>query len=185
MIVCPTLFSSKRRLKVALDLPPADTRSTKAPAGRMPPPIPPSSPAPRCLSLGVNGTCAEQLSVVFPPLSSTLALLVLVAVLAGVVLVSVATFHFHKRRLRNRKIQRAQEEYDCGCQLKYSHCRVGGGGGTPLHATVPHHSCIPKHSYPTSAFHTEMIGTQFILPTHPPTPAPKKTNTKMCLLTSF
>ncbi|XP_019729152.1 uncharacterized protein C11orf87 homolog [Hippocampus comes] len=78
----------------------------------MPPPIPPSSPAPRCLSLGVNGTCAEQLSVVFPPLSSTLALLVLVAVLAGVVLVSVATFHFHKRRLRNRKIQRAQEEYE-------------------------------------------------------------------------
>nr|XP_057943729.1 uncharacterized protein C11orf87 homolog [Doryrhamphus excisus] len=75
----------------------------------------PSAPVPRCLGLfrapANNGTCAEQLSV-FPPLSSTLALLVLVAVLAGIVLVSVATFHFHKRRLRNRKIQRAQEEFE-------------------------------------------------------------------------
>ncbi|XP_034076351.1 uncharacterized protein C11orf87 homolog [Gymnodraco acuticeps] len=58
-----------------------------------------------------NGTCAEQLHF-FPPLSSTLALLVLVAVLVGIVLVSLATFHFHKRKLRNRKIQRAQEEYE-------------------------------------------------------------------------
>ncbi|XP_040007466.1 uncharacterized protein C11orf87 homolog [Xiphias gladius] len=58
-----------------------------------------------------NGTCAEQLGA-FPPFSSTLALLVLVAVLVGIVLVSLATFHFHKRKLRNRKIQRAQEEYE-------------------------------------------------------------------------
>nr|XP_046266329.1 uncharacterized protein C11orf87 homolog [Scatophagus argus] len=58
-----------------------------------------------------NGTCAEQLSI-FPPFSSTLALLVLVAVLVGIILVSLATFHFHKRKLRNRKIQRAQEEYE-------------------------------------------------------------------------
>ncbi|XP_020496187.1 uncharacterized protein C11orf87 homolog [Labrus bergylta] len=58
-----------------------------------------------------NGTCAEQLST-FPPFSSTLALLVLVAVLVGIILVSLATFHFHKRKLRNRKIRRAQEEYE-------------------------------------------------------------------------
>ena len=58
-----------------------------------------------------NGTCAEHLSF-FPPFSSTLALLVLVAVLVGIILVSLATFHFHKRKLRNRKIQRAQEEYE-------------------------------------------------------------------------
>ncbi|XP_077596686.1 uncharacterized protein C11orf87 homolog [Stigmatopora nigra] len=61
---------------------------------------------------GVNGTCVEQLSAAFPPLSSTLALLVLVVALAGVVIVSVATFHFHKRRLKKRKIQKAQEEYE-------------------------------------------------------------------------
>ncbi|KAI3373276.1 hypothetical protein L3Q82_006579 [Scortum barcoo] len=58
-----------------------------------------------------NGTCAEQLGI-FPPFSSALALLVLVAVLVGIILVSLATFHIHKRKLRNRKIQRAQEEYE-------------------------------------------------------------------------
>uniref|UniRef100_A0A3B3ZYF5 Uncharacterized protein n=1 Tax=Periophthalmus magnuspinnatus TaxID=409849 RepID=A0A3B3ZYF5_9GOBI len=58
-----------------------------------------------------NGTCAEQLSV-FPPFSSTLALIVLVLVLVGIILVSLATFHFHKRKLRKRKILRAQEEYE-------------------------------------------------------------------------
>lgn len=48
----------------------------------------------------------------FPPFSSALALLVLVTVLVGIILISVATFHLHKRKLRNRKIQRAQEEYE-------------------------------------------------------------------------
>lgn len=71
-----------------------------------------SAPPPhRCHGAHNNGTCAEQLSI-FPPFSSTLALLVLVAVLVGIILVSLATFHFHKRKLRNRKIQRAQEEYE-------------------------------------------------------------------------
>uniref|UniRef100_A0A8D3A6H6 Uncharacterized protein n=1 Tax=Scophthalmus maximus TaxID=52904 RepID=A0A8D3A6H6_SCOMX len=59
----------------------------------------------------INGTCAEQLGL-FPPFSSALALLVLVAVLVGIIFVSLATFHFHKRKLRNRKIRRAQEEYE-------------------------------------------------------------------------
>jgi len=58
-----------------------------------------------------NGTCVEQLGV-FPPFSSTLALIVLVLVLVGIILVSLATFHFHKRKLRKRKILRAQEEYE-------------------------------------------------------------------------
>lgn len=73
-----------------------------------------SVPLHRChglLQADNNGTCAEQLSFL-PPFSSTLALLVLVAVLVGIVLVSLATFHFHKRKLRNKKIQRAQEEYE-------------------------------------------------------------------------
>uniref|UniRef100_A0A3P9KNC3 Si:dkey-35i13.1 n=1 Tax=Oryzias latipes TaxID=8090 RepID=A0A3P9KNC3_ORYLA len=71
-----------------------------------------------------NGTCAEQLSL-FPPFSSTLALLVLVAVLVGIILVSLATFHFHKRKLQNRKIQRAQEEYERDSR---SPTRVGARG---------------------------------------------------------
>ncbi|XP_054610866.1 uncharacterized protein C11orf87-like [Dunckerocampus dactyliophorus] len=94
----------------------------------------PSAPAPRCLGLlrapANNGTCAEQLSV-FPPLSSTLALLVLVAVLAGIVLVSVATFHFNKRRLRNRKIQRAQEEFE-----RDSRSPVRAAGAVPVRPCV-------------------------------------------------
>ncbi|KAM9728668.1 uncharacterized protein C11orf87-like [Menidia menidia] len=73
----------------------------------------PSVPVHRCRGglHASNGTCAEQLSL-FPPFSSALALLVLVAVLVGIVLVSLATFHFHKRKLRNKKIRRAQEEYE-------------------------------------------------------------------------
>lgn len=70
-----------------------------------------SVPPHRCHGSATNGTCAEQLSLL-PPFSSALALLVLVAVLVGIILVSLATFHFHKRKLRNRKIQRAQEEYE-------------------------------------------------------------------------
>ncbi|KAM4546768.1 uncharacterized protein C11orf87-like [Fundulus diaphanus] len=79
-----------------------------------------------------NGTCAEQLSL-FPPLSSTLALLVLVAVLVGIVLVSLATFHFHKRKLRNRKIQRAQEEFERDSR---SPSRAGPGAGEPARPCV-------------------------------------------------
>ncbi|XP_028452284.1 uncharacterized protein C11orf87 homolog [Perca flavescens] len=73
-----------------------------------------------------NGTCAEHLSF-FPPFSSTLALLVLVAVLVGIILVSLATFHFHKRKLRNRKILRAQEEYERDSR---SPARGGGAGAS-------------------------------------------------------
>ncbi|CAL8365231.1 unnamed protein product [Lota lota] len=60
-----------------------------------------------------NGTCVTHLnSVALPPFSSTLALIVLVAMVVGIILVSLATFHLHKRKLRKRKIQRAQEEYE-------------------------------------------------------------------------
>lgn len=83
-----------------------------------------SVPPHRCHGAHNNGTCAEQLSI-FPPFSSTLALLVLVAVLVGIILVSLATFHFHKRKLRNRKIQRAQEEYERDSR---SPARAGASG---------------------------------------------------------
>ncbi len=83
-----------------------------------------SVPLHRCHGKANNGTCAEQLSL-FPPFSSTLALLVLVAVLVGIILVSLATFHFHKRKLRNRKIQRAQEEYERDSR---SPARAGASG---------------------------------------------------------
>lgn len=59
-----------------------------------------------------NGTCMDQMERLFPPFSSTFALIVLVAMIIGIIFVSLATFHFHKRRMRKRKIQRAQEEYE-------------------------------------------------------------------------
>ncbi|PWA14611.1 hypothetical protein CCH79_00017614 [Gambusia affinis] len=75
-----------------------------------------------------------ELSIsLFPPLSSTLALLVLVAVLVGIILVSLATFLFHKRKLRNRKIQRAQEEYERDSR---SPARAGTGAGEPARPCV-------------------------------------------------
>ncbi|XP_071316812.1 uncharacterized protein C11orf87 homolog [Trachinotus anak] len=95
----------------------------------------PSVPLHRChggLQGNSNGTCAEQLRL-FPPFSSALALLVLVAVLAGIVLVSLATFHLHKRRLRNRKIQRAQEEYERDSR---SPARAGPSSGEPARPCV-------------------------------------------------
>lgn len=84
--------------------------------------VPP--PPHRCHGAHNNDTCAEQLSL-FPPFSSTLALLVLLVVLVGIILVSLATFHFHKRKLRNRKIQRAQEEYERDSR---SPARAGASG---------------------------------------------------------
>uniref|UniRef100_A0A672HK32 Si:dkey-35i13.1 n=1 Tax=Salarias fasciatus TaxID=181472 RepID=A0A672HK32_SALFA len=91
-----------------------------------------SVPVHRCHGARTNGTatCAEQLSI-FPPFSSTLALLVLVVVLVGIILVSLATFHFHKRKLRNRKIQRAQEEYE-----RDSRSPARAGGGEPARPCV-------------------------------------------------
>ncbi|XP_067085376.1 uncharacterized protein C11orf87 homolog [Osmerus mordax] len=59
-----------------------------------------------------NGTCMDQMERFFPPFSSTFALIVLVTMIVGIIFVSLATFHFHKRRMRKRKIQRAQEEYE-------------------------------------------------------------------------
>ncbi|KAM6910989.1 uncharacterized protein C11orf87-like [Lycodopsis pacificus] len=79
-----------------------------------------------------NATCAEQLSF-FPPFSSTLALLVLVAVLVGIVLISLATSHFHKRKLRKRKILRAQEEYERDSR---SPARGAGASGEPARSCV-------------------------------------------------
>ncbi|XP_068600359.1 uncharacterized protein C11orf87 homolog [Brachionichthys hirsutus] len=90
-----------------------------------------SVPLRRCHHQANNGTaCAEHLSV-FPPFSSTLALLVLVAVLTGIVFVSLATFHLHKRKLRNRKIQRAQDEYE-----RDSRSPAAGTSGEPVRPSV-------------------------------------------------
>lgn len=70
---------------------------------------------PLCIYNGAsqtNGTCMDQIGRFFQPFSSTFALMVLVAMIIGIILVSLAAFHFNKRRMKKRKIQRAQEEYE-------------------------------------------------------------------------
>lgn len=59
-----------------------------------------------------NGTCADPTNPLFRSFSSTMVLLVLVTMIAGTVLVSLVTFHLHKSKMRKRKMQRAQEEYE-------------------------------------------------------------------------
>ncbi|KAF7700126.1 uncharacterized protein C11orf87 homolog [Silurus meridionalis] len=70
---------------------------------------------PPCTSNGTtsaNGTCADPTDPLFRSFSSTMVLLVLLSMIAGTILVSLATFHLHKSKMRKRKIQRAQEEYE-------------------------------------------------------------------------
>ncbi|KAG9348337.1 hypothetical protein JZ751_002072 [Albula glossodonta] len=48
----------------------------------------------------------------FQAFSSTAVLIVLIAVIIGIIFVSLITFHFHKSKMKKRKIQKAQEEYE-------------------------------------------------------------------------
>lgn len=70
---------------------------------------------PPCTSNGTaraNGTCADPTDPLFRSFSSTMVLLVLVAMIAGTIMVSLVTFHLHKSKMRKRKMQKAQEEYE-------------------------------------------------------------------------
>ncbi|XP_053504972.1 uncharacterized protein C11orf87 homolog [Ictalurus furcatus] len=60
----------------------------------------------------VNGTCAEKVEPFPPPLSSTFALILLGVAIVGIVALSLTTHHCHKGKMKRRKIQRAQEEYE-------------------------------------------------------------------------
>lgn len=59
-----------------------------------------------------NGTCIQQMDQLFQSFSSTAVLFVLIALIVGIIFVSLVTFHFHKSKMKKRKIQRAQEEYE-------------------------------------------------------------------------
>lgn len=45
-------------------------------------------------------------------ISSFVALLILLALIITLLSTSLATFHFHKWKLKSKKLQRAQEEYE-------------------------------------------------------------------------
>lgn len=59
-----------------------------------------------------NGTCFDRVDQLFQAFSSTVVLFVLIAMIIGIIFVSVTTFHFHKSKMKKRKIQKAQEEYE-------------------------------------------------------------------------
>ncbi|XP_060013925.1 uncharacterized protein C11orf87 homolog [Lagenorhynchus albirostris] len=72
---------------------------------------------------GGGGTCITQVGQqLFHSFSSTLVLIVLVTLIFCLIVLSLSTFHIHKRRMKKRKMQRAQEEYE------RDHCSGNRGG---------------------------------------------------------
>ncbi|XP_025321404.1 uncharacterized protein C11orf87 homolog isoform X2 [Canis lupus baileyi] len=70
-----------------------------------------------------GGTCITQVGQqLFQSFSSTLVLIVLVTLIFCLIVLSLSTFHIHKRRMKKRKMQRAQEEYE------RDHCSSNRGG---------------------------------------------------------
>ncbi|KAJ8414497.1 hypothetical protein AAFF_G00036990 [Aldrovandia affinis] len=70
---------------------------------------------PACTSNGTtqtNGTCIDQVDQLFQVFSSTAVLIVLIVMIIGIIFVSLVTFHFHKSKMKKRKIEKAQEEYE-------------------------------------------------------------------------
>ncbi|XP_067841519.1 uncharacterized protein C11orf87 homolog [Heptranchias perlo] len=59
-----------------------------------------------------NGTCVTEVEKLIHSFSATVVLIVLVTLIFGVIAVSLTTFHFHKSKMKKRKMQRAQEEYE-------------------------------------------------------------------------
>ncbi|XP_032141544.1 uncharacterized protein C11orf87 homolog isoform X1 [Sapajus apella] len=91
---------------------------------------------------GGSGTCITQVGQqLFQSFSSTLVLIVLVTLIFCLIVLSLSTFHIHKRRMKKRKMQRAQEEYE------RDHCSGSrGGGGLPR----------PSRQAPTHAKETRL-----------------------------
>lgn len=83
-----------------------------------------------------GGTCITQVGQqIFQSFSSTLVLIVLVTLIFCLIVLSLSTFHIHKRRMKKRKMQRAQEEYE------RDHCsgNRGGRGLSPAGGQAPTH----------------------------------------------
>ncbi|KAK2501834.1 hypothetical protein MC885_013565 [Smutsia gigantea] len=86
---------------------------------------------------GGGGTCIAQVGQqLFQSFSSTLVLIVLVTLIFCLIVLSLSTFHIHKRRMKKRKMQRAQEEYE------RDHCSGNRGGRAlpPAGGQAPTHT---------------------------------------------
>uniref|UniRef100_A0A8B9JX50 Si:dkey-183i3.9 n=1 Tax=Astyanax mexicanus TaxID=7994 RepID=A0A8B9JX50_ASTMX len=62
--------------------------------------------------LDCNATCAEKVQHLPPAFSSTYALTLLGIVFVVIVMLSLTTHHCHKGKMKRRKMERAQEEYE-------------------------------------------------------------------------
>ncbi|XP_056417644.1 uncharacterized protein C11orf87 homolog [Hyla sarda] len=71
---------------------------------------------PPCLLNGTSASnatsCTTQVEPLFQSFSSTLVLIVLATVIFCLVVLSLSTFHMHKSKMKKRKIEKAQEEYE-------------------------------------------------------------------------
>ncbi|XP_063807662.1 uncharacterized protein C11orf87 homolog [Pseudophryne corroboree] len=68
--------------------------------------------------------CATEVEPLFQSFSSTLVLIVLATVIFCLVVLSLSTFHMHKSKMKKRKIEKAQEEYErdhCSPSTERSH----------------------------------------------------------------
>ncbi|KAM6157975.1 uncharacterized protein C11orf87 homolog [Rhynchocyon petersi] len=128
---------------------------------------------------GPGGTCITQVGQqLFQSFSSTLVLIVLVTLIFCLIVLSLSTFHIHKRRMKKRKMQRAQEEYE------RDHCSSsrGSGGLAQAGSQAPAHGketrlerqprdsavCAPSNASSSSS---SSPGIQCLGPC-PPAPAP-------------
>ncbi|XP_053561033.1 uncharacterized protein C11orf87 homolog [Bombina bombina] len=57
-------------------------------------------------------SCFTEVEPLFQSFSSTMVLIVLATVIFCLVVLSLSTFHMHKSKMKKRKIEKAQEEYE-------------------------------------------------------------------------
>ncbi|KAF3823549.1 uncharacterized protein C11orf87 homolog [Mirounga leonina] len=143
-----------------------------------------------------GGTCITQVGQqLFQSFSSTLVLIVLVTLIFCLIVLSLSTFHIHKRRMKKRKMQRAQEEYE------RDHCSSnrGGRGLPPAGGQAPAHAketrlerqprdfafCTPSNASSSSSSPGRPRQGPCAPPPPPPAPSPQGAHeTSSCLDTA-
>ncbi|TRY87398.1 hypothetical protein DNTS_013885 [Danionella cerebrum] len=85
-----------------------------------------------------NGTRAEKVQHVLQSFSSTVALLVLGMLIIGIILLSLTTYHFHKSKMKKRKMLRAQEEFE----------RDNSGSSVPVRLKPARSRCVIARASP-------------------------------------
>ncbi|OCT96149.1 uncharacterized protein C11orf87 homolog [Xenopus laevis] len=84
-----------------------------------------------------TSSCPTEVEPLFQSFSSTLVLIVLATVIFCLVVLSLSTFHMHKSKMKKRKIEKAQEEYErdhCSPKVERS---LFHGMGTHVCSTSP------------------------------------------------